>query len=489
VRWGRPLNLVRLRIVRQDVTVAREMISTSMRQVLLSILACFAFLGPAFAQPYPLDTLIESPEGPVFEVPIEGMIDKALANYLDRALNEAEEANASVVILHMDTFGGLVDAADQMRTAILNTDVPVVTFIDRNAASAGALISLASDRIVMVPGASIGAATVVSGGSGEAAPDKYQSYMRGQMRATAEATGRDPQIAEAMVDETLEVKGVSPAGQVLTLSAKEALDVGFADAIMESILDLTAALGVQQQELVVHAASGVERFLRFFASPIVQSILMMMMLGGLYFELQSPGVGFAGAMAAIGAALFFAPNYLTGLVESWEIAIFVLGVMLLLVEVFIVPGFGIPGIAGLIFVLGGLGAALIPNIGLDFPSGGEVSSAFLTLGLTLVLLIALGFSMGKYLPNNSRFQNLVLAGDLSSIQGYTSADSNLSLLGQTGPAITSLRPAGLAEIDGQRIDVVSQGDFIDAGTVVEVVTVKGSRVVVKRSAALPAAEA
>ncbi|MEM6336688.1 MAG: ATP-dependent Clp protease proteolytic subunit, partial [Bacteroidota bacterium] len=221
-----------------------------MRQVLLSILACFAFFGPAFAQPYPLDTLIESPEGPVFEVPIEGMIDKALANYLDRALNEAEEANASVVILHMDTFGGLVDAADQMRTAILNTDVPVVTFIDRNAASAGALISLASDRIVMVPGASIGAATVVSGGSGEAAPDKYQSYMRGQMRATAEATGRDPQIAEAMVDETLEVKGVSPAGQVLTLSAKEALDVGFADAIMESIPDLTAALGVQQQELV-----------------------------------------------------------------------------------------------------------------------------------------------------------------------------------------------------------------------------------------------
>lgn len=418
--------------------------------------------------------------GPVYIVEVEGMIDNALSRYVDRAIRDAETAEAAVIVFHLDTFGGLVDAADAIRKSILETTTPTIAFIDRNAASAGALISYAADRIVMVPGASIGAATVVEGVGGEAAPDKYQSYMRGLMRATAEANGRDPRIAEAMVDESLDVEGISPAGQVLTLSANEAHEVGVADAIIGTTEELLAEFDLADRPTVFHRATTAERILRFFASPVLQSILMLMMLGGLYFELQTPGIGFAGLMALIGAALFFAPHYLLGLVESWEIVLFGIGVVLLLAEVFIIPGFGIAGIAGLILVVGSLVAALIGNVGLSFPSGHAISSAVLTMAITLVLLVVLMFSLGRYLPRSQRFNQLVLVPDLSSGTGYVSTESSEHLVGSVGTALTPLRPGGAVEIEGERIEVTSGGEYIPPGTPVQVVRVRGSRVEVRR---------
>ncbi|MFT5143878.1 MAG: membrane-bound serine protease (ClpP class), partial [Thalassolituus oleivorans] len=291
------------------------------------------------------------PEGPVYVVPIEGLIDNGLAMYLDRALADASEAEAAAVIFHVDTFGGLVDAADKIRQAILDAPMVTIALIDKNAASAGALISYAADRIVMVPGSSMGAATVVEGAGGEAAPDKYQSYMRGLMRSTAEANGRDPDIAEAMVDEDLVVEGISEAGQVLTLSALEAEELGVADAVIDDLDRLVEALAVEESRLVRHNVSRLESGLRFFGSPVMQSILMLMMLGGLYFELQTPGVGFAGLMALLGAAFFFGPHYVLGLVESWELVLFVLGVGLLGLEIFVLPGFGVAGLSGIVLVV------------------------------------------------------------------------------------------------------------------------------------------
>ncbi|HUF10022.1 MAG TPA: hypothetical protein VMO47_11920, partial [Rhodothermales bacterium] len=247
--------------------------------------------GGVFSQPFPLDASFVGPEriGAVYHVEISGMIDNGLAPYLDRAISDAEEGDAAVLVLHIDTFGGLVDAADHIRQAILSTAIPTVALIDKNAASAGALISYAADRIVMVPGSSIGAATVVEGTGGEAAPDKYQSYMRSLMRSTAEANGRNPAIAEAMVDESIEIKGISEAGTVLTLSASEALGFGVSDKTVSGFDELVRELGLEGRAVIRHQATGLEQFLRFFASPVVQSILMLMMLGGLYFELQTPG--------------------------------------------------------------------------------------------------------------------------------------------------------------------------------------------------------
>lgn len=418
-------------------------------------------------------------EGPVYVVPVEGMIDNPLARYIDRAFEDATAADASLVILDMDTFGGLVDAADEIRQTLLDAPMPVVAFIDKNAASAGALISYATDRIVMVPGASIGAATVVEGVGGEAAPDKYQSYMRGQMRATAEANGRDPQIAEAMVDESIAIEGVSEEGKVLTLSSGEALELGVADAIYKSKDEVIEVLGLTAAEVVAHQASGTEQILRFFASPVLQSILMLMMLGGLYFELQTPGVGFPGTMAALGAALFFAPHYLLGLVESWEIVLFGIGVILIFAEIFIIPGFGISGISGIILVVGSLIAALIGNVGFDFPDLRATGSALSTMAVTMVLFVVLMFSLGRYLPRSERFSQLILQPELSSTAGYIAAASEENLLGVEGMAITDLRPAGMAHLDGKRVDVITQGEYIEQGTAIHVTKVRGSRVEVR----------
>ena len=427
------------------------------------------------------DALFEAPlpDGAVFIVPIQGPIDNVLARYVSRATRDAEAAGATLIVFDVDTFGGLVSAADKIRKTILDIEPATVAFIDKNAASAGALISYASDRIVMVPGASIGAATVVEGGTGEAAPDKHQSYMRGLMRATAEANGRDPRIAEAMVDEALAVEGVSEAGSVLTLSSGEALRLGVADAVLDDIDDVVAQAGLAPTASVAHRASTLERALRFFSSPVLQSLLMLMMMGGLYFELQTPGVGFPGAIAAVGAAMFFAPHYMIGLVQSWEIVLFGIGVLLLLAEIFVIPGFGVAGIGGLALVVGSLFAALIGNVGLAFPPFAALAPAVGTMVVTLVLLIVLMFSLSKYLPKSDRFGQLVLAPELASASGYVSSETLEDLVGQTGVSVTPLRPAGMANIGGDRIDVVTRGEFVTPGVPVEIIQVRGSRVVVR----------
>lgn len=453
-----------------------------LRVLVLTVLASMAVVS---AQPVELEapaeiaTLgIELGEGPVFIVPLEGTIDLVLSRYLDRALADASAAGASAVLLHIDTFGGLVDAADRMRTALLHTELTTVAFIDPNAASAGALISMAADKIVMVPGGSIGAATAVDA-TGQYASEKIQSYMRSLMRATAEAKGRDPQIAEAMVDERLEVPGIVEEGVLLTLSAREALEVGLADAVLPTVDGVLQAMGVTDQEVINHRATTAERVLRFFGSPVMASLLMIMMLGGLYAEMRTPGIGVAGMMAAFGAAMFFAPHYLLGLVHGWEVVLFFLGVLLILAEVFIIPGFGVAGISGLLMVVFSLGASLIGNIGFTFPDSGEVTQAIVTLAITLVLLIVLMYSLGQYLPRLKHVNSLILAPELDTISGYTSASTHDELVGRTGLALTALRPSGTAEIAGERVDVVSQGTFVAAGEAIQVVNVRGSRVEVR----------
>ena len=441
----------------------------------------FALVAPLAAQSaddVPADFALEDVgDGPVYRVTIDGMIDNALATYVERALEDAEADDASVIVFQIDTFGGLVEAADAIRKTILSASVPTVAVIDRNAASAGALIAYANDRIVMVPGASMGAATAVDQ-TGTYASEKVQSYMRGIMRATAEATGRDPRIAEAMVDENLEVPGVVEAGELLTVSSTEALELGIADAVLPSGDATVAALGLEDAAVEQHAASRAERVLRFLGSPVLASLLLMMMMGGLYFEIQTPGVGFAGAIALVGAALFFAPHYLLGLVESWEIALFVVGVGLILVEVFVTPGFGVFGVSGIVLTLGALLIALIPNIGFQFPTDGDITRATTTLAAALVLVALFAVSLGRMIPRSERLNRLVLGTEMASASGFTSADTG-DLVGHVGTALTALRPSGTADLDGRRVDVVSEGPFVDSGASVEVVRSRGAVVVVR----------
>lgn len=441
---------------------------------LLAVLGLLIGSLPAQAQ----DAGEDFGPGPVYRVAIDGMIDAALANYIDRAVSDAEADSAAAILLTVDTFGGLIDAADQIVKTLLRTEIPVVAVIDKNAISAGALISYAADRIFVTPGASMGAATAVDA-TGEMAPEKIQSATRALLRSTAEANGRDGSIAEAMVDERIAIPGVVDEGELLTLSADEAVRLGVAEAEVASPDAALAEVGLASRDDIAHEASGAEKVLRFLGSPIMASLLMLMMLGGLYFELQTPGVGFAGGMAAIGAALFFAPHYLLGLAQTWEIALFAVGVILIAVEIFVTPGFGVFGISGIVAALGALLIALVPNMGFQFPTDGEIAQATMTLAATLVLLVAFAFSVAKMLPRSERFSRLILADELSAETGHTSAETHADLVGQTGTAVTDLRPSGMVEIDGDRVDVVAEGVFVASGTEVEVISARGSVVEVR----------
>ncbi len=416
----------------------------------------------------------------VYVIYIDGPIDNGLATYVDRGVKAAVEGNARGILFHVDTFGGLVDAADRIRKTILDAPIPTVAFIDKNAASAGALISLACDSIFMAPGASIGAATVIEGADGAKASEKMQSYMRGLMRATAEANGRDPRIAEAMVDETIAIEGIIEEGKLLTLSTSEAITFGIADAEMESMTQVRAQMNWSDAAKIDIKELWMESLLRFLANPIVSSILMLMMLGGLYFELQTPGFGFAGSISAVGALLFFSPLYILGLAESWEIVLFVIGVILLVVELFIVPGFGFVGISGVLAIIFSLGAALVGNVGLDFPELELISQAIWTLAITLILTILLISSLARYLPENRLFNKLVLSESTDTASGYMTYTEHDDLVGLQGTALSTLRPAGTVLIEGKRYDVVSDGDFIDKGNEVKVVEVVGGKVIVSK---------
>ena len=255
--------------------------------------------------------------------------------------------------------------ADEIRTAILNYERPVYAFINKDAASAGALISIACDSIYMSTGSSIGAATVVTG-EGEAAPDKYQSYMRSIMRSTAEAKGRNPEIAEAMVDEEIRLDSLIKDGKVLTFSVSEAIEYGFCEAEVEGVSDIMLRSGVAQYDITLFELDWSERFIALFLNPAVSGVLILLILGGLYFELQSPGIGFPIVASMVAALLYFTPYYLNGLAENWEIIVFFIGLLLIALEVFVIPGFGLPGILGLTFTIGSLTLVMINNDGLNF---------------------------------------------------------------------------------------------------------------------------
>lgn len=276
----------------------------------------------------------------VYQINIKENIGSNTWIYLKNGMHEANESGASAILLHMNTYGGAVLEADSMRTAILNSPIPVYVFVDNNAASAGALVSIACDSIFMRESASIGAATVVDGGTGEQAPDKYQSYMRATMRATAESHGkevivqngdtierwrRDPLIAEAMVDERVVIPGYVDSTQVLTLTASQAMDLRYCEGIAESVHEVIVThLKYDDYRLETYNPSFYDKIKGFLTNGVVQAFLIMFIIGGIYFELQSPGVGFPTAVAITAALLYFTPLYLTGYAESWEVLIFVL---------------------------------------------------------------------------------------------------------------------------------------------------------------------
>jgi len=435
----------------------------------------------------------------VYELNIKENIAPAVWRQTQQAFEAADSLHAGLILIHMNTYGGTVVDADSIRTKILNSAIPVYVFIDNNAASAGALISVACDRIYMRKGASIGAATVVNQ-TGEKMPDKYQSYMRSIMRSTAEAHGkdtiitgqdttyrwkRDPKIAEAMVDESVYIAGIIDTGKVLTFTPLEAMKHGFCEGIVENVDELLKKAGYENYKIEEYKPSGLEKVIGFLVNPVVSGILIMLILGGIYFELQTPGIGFPLAIAVLAAITYFAPLYLEGLAANWEIIIFIVGLILIAVEIFVIPGFGITGISGIILAFSGLVLSLLDNTSFNFDS---VHPQQIFVALTTVLsatvaglILSVWLSKKLFTVHSGVLKNLALQDVQKREDGFVSIDIHLmELKGKEGVAHTVLRPSGKIKIEGKIYDAVSESGMIEKGEAVKVTRVEATQVYVER---------
>jgi len=418
----------------------------------------------------------------VYTFNIHEMIAPPVWRTTKLAIENAEAEEADLILIHMNTYGGMLDAADSIRTKILNTNIPIYVFIDKNAASAGALISIACDSIYMAPGSSIGAATVVNQ-EGKQMPDKYQSYMRSMMRATAEAKNRDPEIAQAMVDPKIYVEGISDTGQVLTFTVSEAIEFGFCEGEANSLEEVLELAGIEDYTFVKHEISATDKIIGWLINPMVSGILIMVIIGGIYFELQTPGIGFPLAAAAIAATLYFAPLYLEGLANHWEIMLFIVGLVLIAIEIFAIPGFGVAGVLGIAFTITGLTLSMVQNMGTgifdyDFTN---VIKAFFVVVIAFFLSIVSSIILTKQLFGTTHFGNLALAKTQETDEGYTSANKSYSnMKGKEGIARTILRPSGKVSIDGDQFDATALTGFIEKGVKIVVVGYQTGQLVVKK---------
>ncbi len=414
-------------------------------------------------------------QGVIYRVPVTGVVELGMAPFIERSIEEAAAQGMVAVVLDMDTPGGRVDAAERIADAISDASIPVYTLVNRRAFSAGALIALSSQRIYMRPGSVIGAATPVDG-TGETAPEKIVSAMRSEMRALAEARGLDPLIAEAMVDPDIEIAGIDEAGKLLTLTTEEAVRVGYAIEV-DDMPALLALLGEEGAQVVTSEVNWAESVVRFFSNPIVAPFLLTLGFLGLIVEIKTAGFGLAGIAGLLSLSLFFGSHLIVGLAGWEDIIIFAVGVGLLGVEAFLIPGFGLFGILGIVGVFGGLYLSLMGSL----PTSADFTRAGLVMTTTVLLIVVSAWVLIRSLPGSSRLakSGIFLLQRTDRSIGYESAEPRTDLVGVTGKAITDLRPSGTGLFGDERIDVVSESEWITEGTPIRIISAEGYRHIVR----------
>lgn len=410
----------------------------------------------------------------VYRLDVQGPIENSLAPYIARGVREAHAAGAAAIYLDIDTPGGRIDAAERVSDAVRSSTIPIYAFVNPRAYSAGAMIALSTDGIYMRSGAVLGAATPVDG-QGTKLPEKYVSAMRAEFRSLAEEHGVDPRIAEAMVDESLGVPDLVPVGKLVTLSTSEALKVKYAKGQVESESALLEAIGLPGATVKVVETNWAESVVRFLTGPIISSLLLSVGVLAIIAEVKTGahGLGLLVGFASLG--MFFGSSVIIGLAGMEEVILLGLGVIAIAVEVFLLPGFGIAGILGALLV----GASMVLAMLGSFPTGADVIQAIAVLGVSIVVTFAIGIAWLRHLPNSKRFSGLIHQNTAQSAEGYVSAALRDELVGKQGMASTDLRPAGVATVEGERIDVVTEGEYIHSGTRVEVVRAEGYRHVVR----------
>jgi len=465
----------------------------------INILLISLILFPTvlFAKEKPIK---ESTVPQVLQINLRREVNSVSWMEIKKGLEEATNGNYTSVLINMNTYGGEVLYADSIRTAILDASMPVYVFINNNAASAGALISIACDKIFMRSSGTIGASTVVDQ-TGAPAIDKYQSYMRGIIRATAEAQGKDtivsgkdtslvwhrnPRIAEAMVDQDIYIPNIIDSGKVLTFTANEALENGYCDGITETANEaLTKYVGYTDYNMKVFKMKGWDYVKGSLMGTALKGILIMIIVAGIWYELQAPGIGLPTLAAVVAAVFYFAPLYMDGLAQNWEIIIFVLGLLLLLVELFVIPGFGVAGVLGILFIISGLTFALIDNATFQFTLEGMsgISEPLLLVSISIAASVIVCIWISTKIGTGSGlFRKIALTSVQNNEEGFIGVPMEIKeMVGRMGIADTDLRLSGKVRIDEKMYDAVSEYGYIEKGEKVIVTRYESGQIyVIKR---------
>lgn len=426
------------------------------------------------------------PSDKVYKLALRGEVETGLTAFIKRGIATAEVGNAKAFLLDIDTPGGRVDAALAIKDALLGANVPIITYVNRHALSAGALIAMAGKDMYMAPGSAIGAATPVIGDVSEKAPEKIVSALRSAFASTAEARGRSPNLAKAMVDEDIKIRKFAPEGKLLTLTARETVQLEFSEGIKADEAAVLATIGAQPGDVIELKTSTAEEFVRFITSSAVSSLLLTIGFLGLTLELKTPGFGLGGILAIAAYGLFFWGHHLAGLAGMEDILLVLGGIFLILIEFFVIPGFGVIGIAGLIAVLAGLLLALTGNPAV-VPMETYIDAAT-NIAMALTFAIILSLVIIRLVFKDKMFASgFVLKGsydsedeiDPMSVSRETDEREISLRIGDIGTAHTDLRPAGTAIFEDEKYSVVTQGDYIEANKEIEIVEIEGTRIVVR----------
>jgi len=426
----------------------------------------------AFLAATGLEAQTEAPA--VYRIPVSGVVENGLAPFVSRSIKEAESRGAAAAFLDIDTPGGRIDAAERIADAVRAARIPVYAFVNPRAYSAGALIAISSNGIYMRPGAVIGAATPVDG-QGTRASEKMVSAMRAEFRSMAEQRGLDPKLAEAMVDENVEIPGVVKKGQLLTLSTNEAVRLKFAKAQVADEASLLQAIGLPGAQIITTEPNWAEGIVRFLTNPLVAPLLLSLGILGLVLEIKTGAFGLGGILSLASLGLFFGSSFILGLAGWEEVLLLGLGAIALAVEVFVLPGFGVAGVIGTLAIVASMVLAMMGAR----PSTGDIAQALAVLGASLFITMAVMYAWLRHLPNSGRFSGLLLRGSVHKSQGFVSAPNRGDLIGLDGVAVTDLRPSGTARVGQERIDVVTEGEYVPQGSKVQVVQSDGYRHVVR----------
>lgn len=437
--------------------------------IALLLLCCLTVLAPIASAVQAQDAAVE--EHPVYVIPVSEMVDEGMLSFLQRAFAQAHQDNAQYIILDINTLGGLLTVALDIGALIQQSQIPTIAFINGQAASAGAYIALSADQIVMIPGSSFGAAAIVDQTGAEVESAKDVSYWVSQLQSAAEANGRNPTIAAGMADKNVvvelpEINQTFGEGTIVSLTAEQAVQVGYSEQTVRTLNDVLQFIGAENAPIVEADLSVAESISRFVTNPVVKTILLLIGIAGVAIEIFVPGFGLPGIIGLLGFGLYFFGHYIAGFAGLESIGLFIVGVILLLLEV-VLPGVGFFAIAGSLALFSGIVLASY-----------DTGSGLRALGIAFLLAIVVVAIVVRIFKHRGVWNKFILQDSMTTELGYSSSKAQGHLLGQTGEALTTLRPSGTAQIGEEKVDVVADGNYIDRGKPIKVVKIEGTRVVV-----------